>query len=82
MIGGDFADLVSNEDELILFIDGLRKAESILRSFGDRIPNDFLRETIGQRDRGGYIQDIDYAPTPFLETATTVARLLQNADPN
>src|SRR4051812_46467386 len=79
MIGGHFEDLVGNDDELRTFIEGLQKAESILQSFGDGIPNAFLRETIGQEGPGGYIQDIEYVPKPFLQTAGTLIRLLQTS---
>jgi hypothetical protein len=80
MIGGDFDDIISSEAELQEFTEALRRTESRIHSFGDTIPNEVLREAIEQDDRGGYIQDIEYRPKPFLETAQAILKLLQGTE--
>lgn len=81
MIGGFFEDIISNEADLQEFAEGLRRTESRIHSFGDTIPNTVLRDAIGQDDAVGYIQNIEYRPKPFLETAQAILKLLQGIEP-
>ena len=81
MIGGFFEDIIGDEADLQEFAEGLRRTESRIHSFGDTMPNAVLREAIGQDDAVGYIQNIEYRPKPFLETAEAILKLLQGTEP-
>jgi hypothetical protein len=77
MIGGDLGEMmVDGEQGKEEFLHGLDSFESKLRSLGETIPSDYLREIVAPASTTDYIQDGGYSLSPFLDTIDKIRELV------
>lgn len=81
IIGGDLEELMINGQEgESAFKELLSRAESKLQSFGQSVPNTYLRELLGDRQDFVLMRDGDFEVEIFLNGIKTLRGLLAGDD--